>query len=229
MNALITNATALAASSPVAGTTKDVLDDLVCLAFNILADGRMNAASATFGMLHCAPEHTVKLAKYEIDPIAWKRLQVLFMDYLVAVKTAAPFEDLLGSPYDEHLGQKLGQFLTPATVATAAASIPMHTDWTRPVRVLDACCGAGALLLGALRDTLARHGREGVARLALVANDLDAQMCRMTAVQVCFGAMVHGLPVHSLHIQNLHATTHADLMGSRSGLVLHASAQGVAA
>lgn len=227
MKALMTKVAALAASSRVAGTPKDVLDDLVSLAFNVLADGRMNASRATFGMLRCAPHCMVELTKYEPDEAAWQRLQDLFMDYLAAVKAGAPFEDLLGAPYDAYLGQKLGQFLTPASVATAGASLVLDAvQEDRPVSVLDNCCGAGALLLGALRDTLAKHGPQGVAKLVLVANDLDVRMCRMTAVQVCFGAMVHGLPMHSLHVQNLDAITGTHTLGTGVGLVLHASAHG---
>ena len=227
MKALMTKVAALAASSRVAGTPKDVLDDLVSLAFNVLADGRMNASRATFGMLRCAPHCMVELTKYEPDEAAWQRLQDLFMDYLAAVKSGAPFEDLLGAPYDAYLGQKLGQFLTPASVATASVSIPMQsTDKDRTVRVLDGCCGAGALLLGALRNTLAKEGPQGVARLSLFANDLDVRMCRMTAVQVCFGAMVHGLPMHGLHVQNLDSISGADQLGTWHAFVLHASAPG---
>lgn len=223
MTNIATQAAALSASSRIAGTPKDVLDDLVCLAFNAMAYGRINQHTGGYKHVHCVPSYMQDLAKYQADPQAWSMLQDMYLAYLGAVKDAQPFADVLGEPYSAHVGQIRGQFLTPSSLATNAATMANSgDDSTSVVRLIDQCCGAGALLLGSLRDEYQRHGRGGIGRMVVYASDIDTQMCRLASVQIAYSSMLHGLPVLVLHVQNIDAISQHALLGKDDGLVLNA-------
>lgn len=206
---LFKDAAALAAHSTVTGTVKDVLDDLVALAFNVLAEGRFNAKAGLYTIHGGQSPYMVNLDKYAADPQAWEALQGLFMTLLATIKEAEPFADVLGAAYDAHLGKVHGQFLTPAKLAADMAKLLERRTNSTCTRVMDPACGAGALLLGYLRDTYAQDGAAGVAKVSVRANDLDPHMCRMTTVQVVLGSIVHRLPLYDIAVSASDAITGA--------------------
>lgn len=224
MSPLTKAAATLATTSRTGSTPKDILDDLVSLTFNLLGDSRLNAHSGLYSHIYCNPAYTVDMGRYSSNPEAWAQLHAMVMLYMQEVQQAPPFSDVLGEPYSAHVGKVLGQYLTPPSLAAYATTLSSSgEDGTCVVRMVDQCCGAGALLLGAIRDEYARHGRTGVGRLCVYASDLDIQMCRLAAVQMALSSIVHGVPVLVLHVQNLDAISDAHLLGKDDGLVMNAT------
>lgn len=195
----------LAASSTVIDGPKAVIEDLACLAFNTITDGRLVAVSGLFHMDSAGQAYALELSQYRQDPAAWAALQAVYMEYLSTVKGSEPFADVLGPLYDAYLGKRHGQFLTPPHLAQALAGLVPIAG-----RMTDNTCGAGSLLLGGLRHVLAQHGAEGVSSLILHASDIDPMMCRMAAVQLTFGAWVHGLPFQRLTVHCMDTITRQD-------------------
>jgi hypothetical protein len=176
---------------------KQVIDDMVQLTYNFMTRPIvMNCFPLT--RYYVDDSLLAEVRRYEHDPETWKIMQELVIDFIKAYKDAAPFTDVIGSLYDEYLGEVLGQFLTPSDVADALAGIqvafmPKPTEKTL---MGDHCgCGAGSLILGMLRTMLRTHGADSLQHLEVHVMDLDANMVRLCSVQVMMSALMHKIPL----------------------------------
>lgn len=67
---------------------------------------------------------------------------------LLASAEAAPFTDLLGTWFEEHLSnERAGQFFTPMELCTMMAKMTLPDGGETGLRIADPCCGSGRLLL----------------------------------------------------------------------------------
>ena len=179
---------------------KQVIDDMVQLAFNLMTTPIF---LDHFPRSRYYVDHSMRneVRRYEHDPEAWKLLQELVVDFMRAIKEAQPFEDVMGSFYDEYLGQALGQFLTPKDVADALAAIQLALmdKPTEKLVIGDPCgCGAGSLVLAQLRGILDMHGEDIIKLLEVVVMDLDPNMVRLCTVQIVMSSVMHNIPIFGL-------------------------------
>lgn len=190
----------LCTTSNYSSGPKQVIDDMVQLAFNVMTTPLfMNYFPRT--RYYLDHSMTAEVRRYEHDPEAWQLLQELVLDFMGAIKEAEPFEDVMGSLYDEYLGQALGQFLTPKDVADALAGIQLALmdKPTEKLMLGDPCgCGAGSLVLAQLRCILAKHGIESMKYLEVLVMDLDPNMVRLCCVQIVLSSIMHAIPIHGL-------------------------------
>lgn len=179
---------------------KQVIDDMVQLAFNLMTTP-IFLDHFPWSRYYVDYSMRNEVRRYEHDPEAWKLLQELVIDFMRGIKEAQPFEDVMGSFYDEYLGQALGQFLTPKDVADALAAIQLAL-MTKPTEKLvmgDPCgCGAGSLVLAQLRGILDMHGEDSVKLLEVVVMDLDPNMVRLCTVQIVMSSVMHNIPIFGL-------------------------------
>lgn len=176
---------------------KQVIDDMIQLSFNMMTTPRfMTHFPRT--RYYLDETMTAEVRRYEHDPQAWQLLQELVLDFVKAINDSEPFTDVIGSLYDEYLGEVLGQFLTPPDVADALAEFQViFTEKPTEKQIIgDTCgCGAGSLILAMLRSIMRHHGEESLRHLEVVAMDLDPNMVRMCSVQVVMSALVHDIPL----------------------------------
>ncbi|WP_423197992.1 hypothetical protein DFLDMN_001630 [Cupriavidus sp. H19C3] len=146
---------------------------------------------------------------YQDEPKAHAIVCELVKDFITAIKESEPFTDVLGMLYDEHLGKVLGQFLTPPKVAYTLAAMNLHgDDFSEERSIADPTgCGAGSLLLGALRYINETKGKEAIGKVQMLAVDLDINMVRMTAVQIIMHSILHQIPLASLNVSHGNAIT----------------------
>jgi len=203
--------------------SKQVIDDMIQLSFNIMTTP-MFMTRFPRTRYYLDETMTAEVRRYEHDPQAWQLLQDLVLDFFKAINDAEPFTDVIGSLYDEYLGEVLGQFLTPSDVADALAEfqvIFMEQPAEKQV-IGDTCgCGAGSLILAMLRSIMRHHGEDAMQHLEVVAMDLDPNLVRMCSVQVVMSALVHGIPLNGFvaHCGNT-LTDYAPKEGKKSTLAL---------
>lgn len=138
--------------------------------------------------------------------IAPKQLPVLLEAseiYHNLVKQAEPFEDVLGSVYDENLGQVLGQFFTPNDLANNISKIIgkyINKD-KDVVNIGDPSgCGGGSLILPQLKSIYKEKGKVGILNTNITGMDIDLKMVQLTAVQILAHSKIHSIPVRSLKL-----------------------------
>lgn len=213
----------LCAMSKYSSGPKQVIDDMVQLAFNVMTTPIF---LAHFPRSRFYVDHSMRneVRRYEHDPKAWQLLQELVVDFMQAIHEAEPFEDVIGSLYDEYLGQALGQFLTPKDVADglAAIQLALMPKPTEKLMIGDPCgCGAGSLVLALLRRILEMHGEESIKLLDVLVMDLDPNMVRLCTVQIVMSSVIHNIPIFGLeaHCGNT-ITDYSPRPGSKPTLTL---------
>lgn len=156
------------------------------------------------GYLRINPEFVIT-AKHKAKDL--DQLRACADTYLDMVRSAQPFDDVLGQEYDQYLGFDWGQFFTPADVAmligelnTSAGNYEQAIARTMPISISDVCSGGGALTMGMLRRLYKEHGKTAIALVDIHAVDLDPHMCRLTALQVILSSMIHQVPFSSLRV-----------------------------
>lgn len=152
--------------------------------------------------------------------------------YAQAVRTSAPFCDILGPLYMElasHGGrQALGQYFTPWPVAQMMSAMtlgmPSAKDNDELIRTIDPACGSGVMLLSAANFILCHDGPEALRRWSFSGVDLDPYCARMMAVQ-----FIANCAEHNLHVGELLVLRGNSLMPDMDGMevVVHASAPAV--
>lgn len=179
---------------------KTIIDDLMQLSFNFIRTIRREHSLLDHRCMVFNPSYIQPLTPYESQPKAWEKLQEAFTAYLHEVREHEPFSDILGMQYDEYLGQSLGQFLTPPDVANVIADLMP----CKGHRIVEPCCGAGALMLPMLRKF---HAKNELHLVQAHANDLDPKMCVMAAVQMLMPSVVHNIRFGELEITQGNALT----------------------
>lgn len=181
-------------------TPKQVIDDLVQLGLNVIGNKDFNKTVFRNTLYGFSAEMRPRLAHYKNDLEAWELLQELFNTYLVAIHQAEPFADVIGSMYDEYLGDFLGQYLTPHDVSDLLMELIMTQlePITKPfVLADDMGCGAGSLILAQLRAVLKSQGKGALKWVHAKAVDIDISMVQMCTVQVVLSSAIHRLPIGS--------------------------------
>lgn len=119
--------------------------------------------------------------------------------YLEAVRDSRPFEDVLGMVHAELLavkgGEGLGQFFTPYDLNDLIEGIAVMHFQHRPGRgasIHEPACGAGGLLLAAVRARLDEYPSDDISVDAI---DLDPFCCAMTALQLQAAQAIHQMPL----------------------------------
>lgn len=200
---ILTKAKEIAEKSRL-GTSRDVLDMLIDQAFDCLS-----LMQSPNGYKNIYINQSLVRGEYAKHD----ELRELFNVYVEEIRTSAPFEDVLGVAYSSLCGDKLAQYLTPPIVAHSLTSLIDVDARTQAVKLIDNCCGAGALLLGSIRAQYIKHGKTGVAGLCAYASDVDVNMCKLTAVQIAFSCIVHKIPILLIHVQHMDAI-HMHRLGS---------------
>lgn len=181
-------------------TKKQVLDDLIQLSCNLLTEDAFFSKAFPCALFRQTEVIRKEMSQYKKDPKAWALMSGLVLEYLRLIKESEPFEDVLGSLYDEHLGQVLGQFLTPRDVCDVVSAIALSGSkaeaFSKPFRIGDPTgCGAGSMLLSYLREVYKKHGKEAMRNVEILAVDLDPRMVRMTTAQIGLSAAIHRIPL----------------------------------
>ena len=98
----------IASKAKHTSSKQQVFKDLIQMGFNSMLDPRVR--------VRMPPMHSgwgdalrVELTAYKPQPEAWNLLTETCQMWLQAIHDGEPFEDILGSSYDEHLGKELGQ------------------------------------------------------------------------------------------------------------------------
>lgn len=188
-------------------SVKQVFNDLIQVMFNSLDKSqRVHPYNMDFD-----PRLVRELTEYKPQPELWGKLGELSFMWLKAIQDAPPFTDVMGSTYDEQLGEQLGQFLTPPDVAAGLAQLNMafskdRIDQTlakgQPVFMGDDCgCGAGSLILAWLKAFSEQYEPYKLLSVGVEAQDLDMSMVQLTSVQVFYSAAIHGMPLGGLKVR----------------------------
>lgn len=197
-------------------SVKQVFQDLIQVMFNTI-----HATQRSFPYkFHFDPRMVRELKEYKTQPELWKKLAELSKMWLKAIQAAEPFEDVMGSAYDQQLGEQLGQFLTPPDIARLLAEVNLacskdqidsNLEKGEPVFVGDDCgCGAGSTLLAWLVGFHSSYGPHKLMSVAVDGQDLDQAMCQLTAVQLFWSAAIHGLPLGGIAVRLGNALTEPD-------------------
>jgi type I restriction-modification system DNA methylase subunit len=96
--------------------------------------------------------------------------------YLEENKDNSQGNDLLGTFFEQELSRgRNGQFFTPFHVCDMMAQITKGEE-TKPVNVIDPCCGSGRMLLAFAKGSRFMHGYYGI--------DIDSRCAKMTAINL---------------------------------------------
>ncbi|MGF6348161.1 N-6 DNA methylase [Variovorax sp. W2I14] len=184
---------------------QQVFKDVIQIGFNSVIQGmKYHPYQAKWH-----PSLFVEMAPYKVQPELFNELGRAVVMWFSAIKDSAPFTDVLGSSYDEHLGHELGQFLTPPDLAALLAQL-IFTDDNLESKFKageaitvgdDMGCGAGSLLLAWLKASSERFGPAALERVFVVARDMDPSMVQLTAVQIFHSAVFHNVALGGLQVQ----------------------------
>lgn len=185
-------------------TPREVFNDLIQLTFNAAVSQEFLDDSFKASTVWYDERMRNELSTYRAEPKCWGLINACHAQWLYLVMSAEPFEDVLGSLYDTHLGKVLGQFLTPRAVATSLAQMTMRQENDQPAKVVrmgDPCgCGAGSMLLGGLRTFREVSGDRQLLDVEVMGVDIDPHMVRLTVCQIMLSAALHGMPIGSLKV-----------------------------
>lgn len=185
---------------------QQVFKDVIQIGFNSVIQGmKYHPYQAQWH-----PSLFVEMAPYKNQPELFNALGRAVVLWFSAIKDSAPFTDVLGSSYDEHLGHELGQFMTPPDLAAQLAGLNLSLSaknieahlWSGEVFTVGDItgCGAGSLLLAWLKAYNERFGEPALKQVAVGAIDLDPAMVQLTAVQIFHSAVFHNLALGGLEV-----------------------------
>jgi hypothetical protein len=185
---------------------QQVFKDVIQIGFNSVIQGMKYHPY----QVQWHPSLFVEMAPYKVQPELFNELGKAVVLWFSAIKDSAPFTDILGSSYDEHLGHELGQFMTPPDLATQLAELNLSLSaknfeadlWAGEVITVGDItgCGAGSLLLAWLKAFTERFGAPALKQVAVSAIDLDSTMVQLTAVQIFHSAAFHNLALGGLEV-----------------------------
>ena len=205
--------------------TKQVIEDLMQMYCNLLSEPAFIERAFPNTLYRYGAEFRQELTYYKKDKRAWEELQTLSQMFLQAIAEAEPFTDHMTSLYDLELkGNTLGQFLTPPDLADLLGALIMNISEpiTSPTTIGDDTgCGAGSLVLGQIKATLARDGKGAVSMLNVVANDLDPHMAKICTVQVVLNSCIHRIPLKSVRVFNGNIITEYEEMNQGKHVLYH--------
>lgn len=197
-------------------SVKQVFQDLIQVMFNSLYKSqRVHPYNMDFD-----PRLVRELTEYKPQPELWAKLGELSLMWLKAIEAAPPFTDVMGSAYDEQLGEQLGQFLTPPDLAACLAQLNLGQAGEQideafskgePFYLGDITgCGAGSLILAWLKAFSEQYEPYKLLSVAVEGQDLDMSMVQLTSVQVFYSAAIHGMPLGGLKVRYGNCLTEPD-------------------
>ncbi|MBY4717500.1 hypothetical protein [Ralstonia mannitolilytica] len=184
---------------------KQAMDDLMQIAFNLLSEPHFSALQFPNSFVWAAEGLPRVLDRYVNDSQAWDILVEATNDYIELVKESEPFTDLLGMDYGQHqLSKALGQFLSPPCIAKAlpgflGADKCEKLERGEHIAIAELCSGAGTLMLSMLEEIYQAYP-DRMNQVHVVAMDVDANMVRMTSVQIGLSALLHNIELGSLEV-----------------------------
>ena len=194
-------------SSRAHSKPEQVWADLVQVGANYITERIFQLLAYPAQELSCSPLFRQELIHYKTDLKSWDALKEAFELLLEEFEQAEPFTDLLGAKMGSLLGSRLSQFLTPAPVAQAAAKF-LAIDAKMPLSISDlAGCGTGGLVLGQLRNMLAKGQHADLLNVDVVINDLDPLLVKAACFQIVLYSCFHRIPIGSLTAYNLDVIT----------------------
>ncbi|MET2951263.1 N-6 DNA methylase [Vibrio owensii] len=147
-------------------------------------------------------------------PLSEKEREVLFEATKLYGEAVChyPFRDILGPIYMElaSRGHKkaMGQFFTPTCVTELMAKMTMHDCWDQlrekaskneEFGVCEPCCGAGAMLMGAIREVFI-EAPELLPYMSIYGVDKDRLVSRMCGAQLLCNMLIHRVSLGRLCI-----------------------------
>ena len=189
---------------------KEVIDDMVQMTINtIITQPIFMEQSFPNTLYHFVPNFYTRLIRYEKDPTAMSMFQELCLTYTQTIQQQPAFTDVLGSLYDQHLGEDLGQFLSPPDIANLLGELStINGPILEQSTIGDDCCGAGSLVLGQLRSRLQSEGKASLKLLHIHINDIDMNMVKMATAQIVLSSAMHRIPIGSLTAHHGNALLH---------------------
>ncbi len=157
--------------------------------FDKIAHGKSQGSVFTdfLDMVICALSLGAYEEEYLLIVKKYKREEVdLFCELLAELliimdNDGAGLKDVLGEFYQLNLSnKKAGEFFTPPHVAELMAQMTMD-ETTRVKTIIDPCCGAGIMLLGA-----AKVNRDNY----FFGADISHTSCKMCAINLCLNNLV---------------------------------------
>lgn len=191
---------------------KQVFDDVIQLAFKLALSNEFRLlTSQYFEHFYLNPKHDLykSLDSYEKDSRAFSLLKEATLELFKIIKESKPFEDLIGSLYDEYLGQILGQFFTPKDISSLLATLLQETtpDFSKPFMVGDVCSGAGSLILAQLKMFYETGGKDALKMAHVHCIDIDPKMIQLATIQIFLHSVLHGVPIGSIQMHLGNAIT----------------------
>lgn len=137
-----------------------------------------------------------EISSKQIDDCDSEALSIAVAQYFEIVSIAPAYTDVLSLLLESILlvgkrGKGLGQCLTPPSLASGCSELmPMQTD--QPFKVMEICCGAGALVLAPLQQMMKRNPHHAK-NATVIANDIDPFMCCTTTLQIIANTVINDI------------------------------------
>ncbi|MEL4177753.1 N-6 DNA methylase [Roseateles sp. PN1] len=184
----------------------EIIQDMTQGLFNILTTPQLVASAAPVSGFYYRPEFKTNPRDFHRQPEADKALFEAITIWIRTIAENEPFTDVMNELFAPHLGESLGQFLTPPDLA--AGLLPFLMGINGPIvppedeiHIADpAGCGAGSLILGQLKYIYHDEGPEALSRVHVTGVDLDPTMAMLTAVQIGMNVLIHGAQPASINI-----------------------------
>lgn len=195
----------------------EVFEDFIQALFNFMTDPSIQVRNRQLPVDYRVSLRR-KLTDYVRFPKAGELMGANVNLYLNAVKDSAPFTDVLGSSYDEHLGNDFGQFLTPPDVALLVAELNFAANEEHYKELVasgqdilccdDMGCGSGSLLLAQLATFNNKLGKSAMRHIWIEAQDIDEHMAKLCSVQLYFQQLCHRIPIGGFGVTHGNTLTH---------------------
>lgn len=137
-----------------------------------------------------------EISSKQIDDCDTEALGSSVEQYFEIVSKVPAYTDVLSLLIESILlvgkrGKGLGQCLTPPSLASGCSELmPMQTD--QPFKVMEMCCGAGALVLAPLQQMMKRNPHHAK-NATVIANDIDPFMCCTTTLQIIANTVINDI------------------------------------
>lgn len=199
MNELVKKVNSLAESNKLSKNNKQIIDDIIQLLYNNIYSGYLNYFTGSYYKLIVDKKLTRELSEYQNDLPSWEALQECSVLFMHQMKSRPLFTDFLAEIYTEHLGDRLGQFMTPPDVADLLVALNPITD-SDTHSAHDPTAGTGGLILAHLRHVYANEGKEGIKRTEVHLNDIDPAMVKACAIQIILPSIMHKIALSRIEI-----------------------------
>lgn len=184
---------------------KQIFDDFIQLLFNKMVSPELHLFVDPYVYLYVDKQLIKEIATYKNYPKAFELLNQASSLFLSNIASGDPFSDSLGEMYDEHLGDVLGQFLTPRDISELLTELTLAIEPTKPSTETkyiadDMGCGSGANLLSILKGNYLKYGKEYLQSIHIVGKDIDYKMVQLATIQIIANSIMHKLPIKALEM-----------------------------